>query len=88
MVTEERLQELEDAITKKTTGIAVGSAVVSGALSLAGIIYTYMTSGKKDCSCKLPPKSDEIKKPVDTPNQSARTRRGNPRFASARRRRY
>lgn len=73
MVTEERLQQLEETISKKMTRIAVGSAVFSGGLSLAGMVYTFMSVNKKPCGCELPKA-----KPVEPPEQRARNRRARP----------
>lgn len=86
MVTEERLQQLEQTITDKTKSIAITSAVVSGGLSLASIVYTFISTGKKPCSCKLPANSEASKPPEESPSQSARRR--SRRVAKTRQRRY
>lgn len=69
---EDRLTLLEERITKKAN-IATGSAIVSGLLSIGGFIYTVMAFNKKSCGCSLP-EANEIKKPVETPEQRVRRR--------------
>ena len=68
---EDRLTTLETRISKKAD-FAAGSAIVSGLLSLGGIIYTYMAVNKKPCSCSLP-KANDINEPIE-PEQRIRNR--------------
>ena len=75
---EDRLTTLESRINKKAD-FAAGSAIVSGLLSLGGIIYTYMAVNKKPCGCSLP-KANDIKKPVE-PEQRVRNRQRQRRYA-------
>lgn len=77
---EDRLTLLEQRISKKAD-VATGSAIVSGLLSLGGLLYTFMAVNKKSCSCSTP-KANEIKKP-QTPEQRVRNQQR--RYASRRR---